>query len=78
MRNPFAKKQYRITEDVDSDGKSTFYPERTILGVWCRHDSEWGATSFDTYKEANKWMCYKHVARKEIHKVDEIFNKLVK
>jgi len=77
VNNPF-KKLYRITEDVDSNDVSTFYPERTILGVWFRHDHEYGSTEFDTYKEANKWMCYQHVAKKNIHKVDEVFNKLVK
>ena len=79
MNNPFAKKQFRIYERIDSNGKSTFYPERTILGFWTRYTmGEYGDTSFDSFKEANDWMCYKYEAKANIHKTDEVFNKLVK
>lgn len=76
MINPF-KKQFRIAEDIDSNGKSTFYPERTVLGVWMRHSGYDGDLEFDSYLAANKWMCYEHVATTRVHEVDEIFNKLV-
>lgn len=77
MNNPF-KKQFRIIESIDSNSVSTFYPERTIFGIWCRYDSEYGSLSFNSYRETNKWLCYKYVAKTKTHQVDEIFNELTK
>ena len=64
------KKQYRITEDIDSNGVSSFYPERTFFGIWHRLKHEMGTTSFSSLNECNQWMGYKHVIKTNIHKVE--------
>lgn len=57
MKNPF-KKKYRIIEVGGGwSGRRTFYPERTILGFWCRWDSgDYGMMSFATHSEASRWI----------------------
>jgi len=66
----------RVTEEIDSDGKSIFYPERKVLGLfWWRYSFEGycpdtSKISFDTYEEAKNWICYKHTVKTNILEVD--------
>lgn len=66
-------KNKRITEVIDSNGVSRFYPERKgLLWGWNRISMYEGFdyVSFDTYKEAKEWICYEHTTETKIHEVD--------
>lgn len=66
-------KQYKVIEKIDSNSTSTFYPERTILGVWCRYgDSRFNFrdVSFDTIDKANDFLKYKNVVAIKEHSVN--------
>lgn len=66
----------RITEEIDSDGISRFYPERKVLGMWWwrynieNYGPDTGTIAFNTYEEAKNWVCYKHTVKTNILEVD--------
>ena len=63
----------RITEEIDSDGKSRFYPEtKGMMWGWNRvyYGDEVDRLNFDTYEEAKNWVCYEHTVKTNILEVD--------
>lgn len=67
--------KYRITEVIDSNGKSVFYPERKVLGLWWwqyeaeTYGPDTSRISFRNYKDAEHWLCYKRCVKVKIHSV---------
>ena len=62
-----------IIEEIDSNGKSRFYPlEKGLL--WGHNKvfkGDYGDyIHFDTYKEAEEWVCYKHTVETKVHEVN--------
>ena len=66
-------KRTRVVEEIDSDGDSRFYPEyKGLLFGWNRvSNKEWGediyCVSFNSLKEAESWVNYRHTAKTKIH-----------
>ena len=63
-------KRTRVVEEIDSDGDSRFYPEyKGLLFGWNRVSvgESFGRMSFDSLKEAESWVNYRHTAKTKIH-----------
>lgn len=86
----FNKKQYKISEEIDANGDTLFYPvekSNYFSRNWEKmQDLARNANfRFSSYNEANEWMCSRIyddntriVVKRISHKVDPVFNALQK
>ena len=63
----------RVVEVIDSNGVVRYYPEQKgLLWGWNRVNMYEGHDylSFDTFTEAEKWICYEHTKEVNIMEVN--------
>lgn len=62
----------RIVEEIDSDGKSIFIPQRKInfFGIWVKFLAfRAGYVKFYDFEECKKWLQYDKCTKIKIHQV---------
>ena len=63
----------RIIEEINSNGSSTFYPQRKMLFWWCKFEDLFGCyVSFSYLHKAQAWLDFEPVSEIKIHSSKQI------